>query len=172
MKKSIIRFCLLGVLSLFLSSSGVWTSLHAQQEEDKDATPALARHILGSWDIAIPNSPFRILRTYDSGGGVSDAYAFPPFTPTTGPLINSAGHGTWIRTGRNEITVIVKYFQLDPSKNASFQVLDSIGTVTEVVTMLDPDNYASRFTTKVTKPDGTPVLTNPGQTVATRIKFD
>ncbi len=170
MKKTTLSYSLLGALTLFLAGSGVWSNLHGQQ-----GNPGNEPSIVGSWDLVIPTSPFRILRTYDSGGGVVDAYAFPPFTPTQGPLINSTGHGTWVRTGPRTYKVLVKYFQLDPSKNAQFAVLDSIGTVAETVTM-GPDlgpvhasTYSSTFLTTVNKPDGSVVLQNPGGTTGVRI---
>jgi hypothetical protein len=165
MKKTIFSFSLLGMLGLFLASSGVWSSLHGEQENQNGGNA-----IVGSWDIVIPGTPFRILRTYDSGGGVVDAYAFPPFSFTPGPLINSPGHGTWVKTGPRQITVFVKYFQLDPSKNSTFQVLDSIGTVAEVVNLGGPDTYTSSFTTRVYKPDGSLLLTNAGTTAGSRIR--
>src|SRR6185436_473605 len=157
---------LLGVLGLCLGISGVQSSLRAQD----NSNPGNA--IVGSWDIVITGAPFRILRSYDSGGVVVDAYAFPPFTFTPGPLINSAGHGAWEKTGPNQITAFVKYFQLDPSKNSTFQILDSYGTVEEVITLQGSDNYTSSFTTKIFKADGTLLLTNAGHTQGKRIKIE
>lgn len=169
MKKTALSFSLIGILGLFVGV-GFWSSLHGE-EDLRDSRGRNSNAIVGSWDITIPGSPFRILRTYDEGGGVVDAYAFPPFTPTPGALINSTGHGVWVRTGPREITAYVKYFQLDPSQNAKFQVLDSIGSVTEFVTLDGRDHYTSTFTTKVVRPDGTPVLTNNGTTDGKRIKI-
>src|SRR5882724_11419140 len=101
-----------------------------------------ADHVLeGAWDIAItttPNPPFafpfRILRTV-TPTGVTDAYAFPPITPTVPkgiPLSNSSGHGSWGVLDTNLFTVTVKYFQLN---TALLNVLDSVGTVRENIRM-------------------------------------
>jgi hypothetical protein len=168
MKKTALSFSLFGILGLFVAA-GFWSSLRGE-EDLRESNSRNSNAIVGSWDITIPGSPFRILRTYHEGGGVVDAYAFPPFTPTPGPLINSSGHGVWVRSGR-QIKAYVKYFQLDPSQNAKFQVLDSIGSVTEVVTFDGRDHYTSTFTTKVVRPDGTPVLENIGTTDAKRIRI-
>ncbi len=162
-----MKFRIVATLGLGLVAVGLWSRLQADDDNREGS-----KGIVGSWDISITGTPFRILRTYDLSGGVIDAYAFPPFTPTTGPLINSGGHGTWVRTGRNQIKVIVKYFQLDPQKNATFQILDSVGSVEEVVTLDRPDEYGSAFTTNITRPNGTPVLTNSGRTVGKRIKIE
>lgn len=169
MKKTALSFSLLGILGLF-AAVGFWSSLHGEQDL-RDSSSRHSHPIVGSWDITIPGSPFRILRTYDAAGGVVDAYAFPPFTPTPGALINSSGHGVWVRSGPRQIKAYVKYFQLDPSQNAKFQVLDSIGSVTEVVTLDGRDHYTSTFTTSVVRPDGTPVLTNNGATDGKRIRI-
>ncbi len=132
----------------------------------------------GAWDIVItstPNPPFavpfRILRTV-SKGTVTDAYAFPPITPTTGALLmNSSGHGSVTRLGKADFQVVVKYFQLDPGN--FFGVLDTMGTVYERVTVSDDkDSYISDFTTAIQLPDGTTIATNHGSTRATRIKSD
>jgi len=169
MKKAALSLSLLGILSVFLAFLGVWPNLRGADQEDPEI---IGNSIVGSWDITITGSPFRILRTYNPGGGVVDAYAFPPFTFTTGPLINSAGHGTWVKTGPRQVKVLVKYFQLNPQKNATFQVLDSFGTVGEVVNLEGPDSYTSSFTTNIFRPDGTHVLTNAGHTQGTRIKVE
>ncbi len=129
--------------------------------------------IVGTWDITIPGTPFKILRTYNSNGTIVDAYAFPPFTFTPGPLINSAGHGVWERIGRGQYKAKVEYFQIDPTKNSTFQVLDSIGTVRELVTIDDSTGaYSSSFTTEVHDPSGNLLITNAAQTTGKAVKID
>ena len=134
--------------------------------------------IEGAWDVVItttPNppfaTPFRILRTV-SKKTVTDAYAFPPITPTTGALLmNSSGHGSVTKIGKSDFQVVVKYFQLNPAN--FFGVLDTVGTVIEHVTVSDDkDSYISDFTTAVQLPDGTTIATNSGSTTATRIRSD
>ncbi len=130
----------------------------------------------GSWDVTIntpPNfPPLKILRTVTSTG-VVDAYAFPPITFTPGALVNSAGHGTWKRIGNRTYSVTVKYFQLNPANNATFNVLDSIGTVRETVHVSKDGNaYTSEFATEIHGPDGTLMLQNAGTTTATRMEVE
>jgi hypothetical protein len=126
----------------------------------------------GTWDISIPGTPFRILRTI-TDSGVVDAYAFPPITFTPGPLVNSAGHGVWKHIGDRTYSVTVKYFQLNPANNASFNVLDSIGTVRETVHLSkDGKHYTSEFETDINLPNGTLLLQNKGTTTATRMEVE
>lgn len=128
----------------------------------------------GSWFITITGTPFSILRTYTkAGNGIVDAYAFPPITPTPGPLVNSAGHGSWKRTGTRRFTATVKYFQLNPALNGSFQTLDSVGTVRETIRLSkDGRSYTSEFSTEIALPNGMPIIQNAGATTATRIDAD
>jgi len=142
----------------------------------RDARAPEDRQLEGAWDITItttPNPPFavpfRILRTV-TAAGVSDAYAFPPITPTkpTGvPLINSSGHGDWGVLDHGYYSVTVKYFQLNPS---ALDVLDSVGTVRENIRMApDGNSYDSVFETTIVLANGTSI-TNQGRTHATRIQ--
>jgi hypothetical protein len=159
------------ITSLLVAGAGSRTSLLADSNHDNDKNT-----LKGSWDITItttPNPPFavpfRILRTV-TGTGVVDAYAFPPITPTAGALINSSGHGSWKKVdGHRHFTVVVKYFQLNPA--TPLAVLDSIGTVTENITMsADGNSYSSFFLTEIALPDGTVIIQNSGSTTATRIQ--
>jgi len=125
----------------------------------------------GSWMITITGTPFKILRTY-TDSAVVDAYAFPPITPTTGPLINGSGHGAWKKIGPRTFSVTVKYFQLNPQLNSTFQILDSIGTVRETVVLSkDGQSYTSVFQT-VVELSGGGVIPNAGATTATRINVE
>jgi hypothetical protein len=163
------RFVRVALVAALVAAAGTWTMLRA--DSDDHGADALK----GSWDITItttPNPPFavpfRILRTV-SEDGVVDAYAFPSITPTQGALVNSSGHGSWKRAGRRQFTVIVKYFQLNPSNPLA--VLDSIGTVRENITMsADGNSYKSFFWTDIALPDGTVIIQNSGETTAKRIK--
>ena len=82
---------------------------------------------------------------------VEDAYSFPSLIsiPTKmlvlidaypwflkvphEPLINSGGHGSWIKTGPRQFTATVQYYQLDPNPSLNEQApnpnLDSNGKV-------------------------------------------
>lgn len=151
---------------------GVVSQLHGQQNDRNEP------QLQGSWDVTItttPNPPFaipfRILRTVGADG-VVDAYSFPAITPTSGPLINSAGHGSWKKTGPREYSVTVEYFQLNPSA-AGYDKLDSIGKVRETI-KVSPDgkSYSSVFKTDIYLPDGTLVFTNPGETEGRRIQVE
>ena len=134
---------------------------------DQDDGPKIE----GSWMITITGTPFKILRTY-TDGAVVDAYAFPPITPTTGPLINGSGHGAWKKIGPRTFSVTVKYFQLNPQLNSTFQILDSIGTVRETVVLSkDGQSYTSVFQT-VVELSGGGVIPNAGATTATRINVE
>ena len=167
MKRFVQSIALTGCLVAILASP---VSLRADSDDHA------GNSLKGSWDITItttPNPPFavpfRILRTVSSEG-VVDAYAFPPITPTVGALINSSGHGSWKKAhGRRAYTVIVKYFQLDPSN--FFAVLNSVGTVREEITLApDGNSYTSVFQTDIALPDGTVIIQNSGATTATRIQ--
>ncbi len=134
---------------------------------DHDDSPKLE----GSWMITITGTPFKILRTF-TDGGVVDAYAFPPITPTPGPLINSGGHGNWKKIGPRTFAVTVKYFQLNPQLNSTFQILDSLGTVRETVVLSkDGQSYTSVFQT-VVELSGGGIIPNAGATTATRINVE
>ena len=144
--------------------------------EERDARAPEDRLLEGAWDITItttPNPPFavpfRILRTVTSAG-VTDAYAFPPITPTkptTAPLINTSGHGDWGVLSHGYYTVTVKYMQLNP---ALLDVLDSVGEVRENIRMApDGNSYTSVFETTITLANGA-TITNQGRTQATRIR--
>jgi len=123
----------------------------------------------GSWTITIVNTPFKILRTI-TPGGVVDAYAFPPITPTSGPLVNSGGHGNWKKIGPRTYAVSVIYFQLNPPLNPTFQILDTVGKVNETIELSnDANSYTSVFETEISLPNGTPIIHNAGETVAQRI---
>ena len=103
---------------------------------------------------------------------VVDAYAFPPITPTPGPLINSGGHGNWKKIGPRTFAVTVKYFQLNPQLNSTFQILDSLGTVRETVVLSkDGQSYTSVFQT-VVELSGGGIIPNAGATTATRINVE
>jgi hypothetical protein len=133
----------------------------AQSEEGKK--------LEGSWTITIENTPFRILRTI-TPGGVIDAYAFPPITPTSGPLITSSGHGDWKKIGPRTYAVTVIYFQLNPPLNATFQILDTVGKLNETIELsADGQTYTSVFETEISLPNGTPIIHNAGTTAAQRI---
>jgi len=122
----------------------------------------------GSWDIIITGSPYRILRSV-SPVGVVDAYAFPAFTTTVGSIVAGPGHGTWVKLSTGVYAAAVDYFQIDIKTG----LLDSIGRVTEVITMgSDGNSYTSTFKTQVYSPAGALLLTNPGATSATRISVD
>lgn len=128
--------------------------------------------IEGSWLITITGTPFKILRTI-TPGGVVDAYAFPPITPTVGPLINSGGHGNWKKIGPRTYAVTIKYFQLNPQLNATFEILDTLGTVRETIQVSkDGQTYKSVFDTVIELPNGIPIIHTGGETVANRIKVE
>ena len=79
----------------------------------------------------------------------------------------------WRRTARRQYKAEVEYFQLDPSRNSTFQVLDSIGTIRDVLTIDDLSGaYSNSFTSEVRRPDGTMMLTNAGQTTAKGVTID
>jgi hypothetical protein len=154
----------LGLIAAALLVIG--TAVPQSQAQDNSK----ARAIEGTWDIVIVGSPFRILRTYGREGGIVDAYAFPPFTATPGPLINSPGHGAWVKhKGGREFGALVKYFQINPA--AGFGLLDSFGIVKETITLsADGDSYTSDFSTDIFLPNGlVPIIHNAGKTQAVRI---
>jgi len=165
------------VAILSFQDNAVHAADAAQPEESWRAAAAArnrARGLEGAWDIAItlPDgsaTPFRILRTV-TPTGIVDSYGFPPFTNTPG-VVNSGGHGDWLRTSNTIYVATVKYLQLKYLAAPGFgQVIDSIGTVRETIKISDDGNsYVSEFATTITLPDGTVVLSNPGKTVAKRI---
>ena len=167
----------LGLLFLLTLLTLSWSNLQAQDRSS----------VVGSWNISITGTPFGILRTYGEGGVVVDAYSFPPLVgsengdganpsqcvPTSEPLTNSGGHGEWVEIEPRLYAVTVKYFQLDPTLNASAQILNSIGTVREIVEVSEDYNtYTSRFDTDITLLDGTLGCVNSGATAAERIKIE
>jgi hypothetical protein len=136
------------------------------------AAPGEHGKLEGSWNISITGTPFRILRTV-TDGGVVDAYAFPPFSPTAGALVNSGGHGNWKKTGPQTYAVTVVYFQLNPALNSTFNILDTVGKVVETIHVSkDGQTYTSVFSTSISFPDGTPFITNAGATSAQRITVE
>lgn len=136
-----------------------------------------AHTLEGSWDIVItttPNPPFqipfRILRTV-TRVGVVDAYAFPSITPTPGALINSGGHGSWMKIGPRLYSATVEYFQLNPS--APLDKLDTVGKVRENIEISkDGNSYISTFETTISLPDGTEIIHNAGRTEGKRITVE
>lgn len=172
-----------GLLIVLVLLSGFGSNLRGEdngRHDDKNERRLVG--VVGSWDITITGTPFRILRTYDKGGGVVDAYSFPPLVgiagqdaciPTSEPLINSGGHGEWIRTGHRQFAVTVQYYQLDPSLNKQAQTLNSIGKVREIIEIgKEFDTYTSTFETEITDPNGSLLCTNSGTTEAKRIKIE
>ena len=164
------------LVGALIATAGSATQLRAGWDDDHDR-----KGLEGAWDITItttPNPPFavpfRILRTV-TADGISDGYAFPPIRVSNGSLdftpgyINSSGHGTWKRIGPRQFAVIVKYFQLNPAH--FFGVLDSIGTVTETITISkDGNSYTGNFSTVIQDPHGTVTAINGGTGTATRIQ--
>jgi hypothetical protein len=159
---------------------GFWSNLPGEDKGRHDDKSE--GHLVGSWDITIVGTPFQILRTFAQGGGVVDAYSFPPLIgiagqdaciPTHEPLINSGGHGEWIRTGRKQFAVTVQYYQLDPRLNIQAQNLNSIATVRETIDVgMKFDTYTSTFETEISLPDGTLICTNSGTTEGKRITVE
>jgi hypothetical protein len=155
---------LASVLALILASTDLPSGLKAAQGEHGK--------LEGSWNISITGTPFRILRTVTEGG-VVDAYAFPPFSPTAGALVNSGGHGNWNKIGPQTYAVTVLYFQLNPALNPTFNILDTVGKVVETIHVSkDGQTYTSVFSTNISFPDGTPFITNSGATSAQRITVE
>jgi hypothetical protein len=161
--RGLVRLAGLAIVAALIASSSDWSSaVTAAQDEG-------GGKLEGSWNIAISGTPFRILRTV-ADGGVVDAYAFPPFSPTPGALVNSGGHGNWKKIGPQTYAVTVHYFQLNPALNPTFNILDTVGKVVETIRVSkDGQSYTSVFTTNISFPDGTPFITNPGATSAQRI---
>ena len=164
--KGLVRLvALASVLGLMLISSELPVASKAAQGEQD------AGKLEGSWNIVITGTPFRILRTITEGG-VVDAYAFPPITPTAGALVNSGGHGNWKKIGPRTYAVTVLYFQLNPALNPTFNILDSIGKVDETIEVSqDGQTYTSVFSTLITFPNGG-TITNGGTTSAQRINVE
>jgi hypothetical protein len=161
--RGLVRLAVLAiVVGLITSSTDLPSALKAAQGDG-------AGKLEGSWNITITGTPFRILRTV-ADGGVVDAYAFPPFSPTAGALVNSGGHGNWTKIGPQTYAVTVHYFQLNPALNSSFNILDTVGKVVETIQVSqDGQTYTSVFSTNISFPDGTPFITNSGATSAQRI---
>ena len=172
LKRTATTILILTAFAGLVAIGGIGSQVRGQQTDGR-VTPQLQ----GSWDVTItttPNPPFqipfRILRTVGSVG-VVDAYAFPSITPTAGPLINSAGHGSWSRIGPREFSVTVQYFQLNPS--APLDKLDSVGKVRENIRLSsDGNSYSSVFQTEIFLPDGTLIIQNSGRTEARRIQVE
>jgi hypothetical protein len=162
---------ILGLAICLVVVGGIGSQLHGQQNDRNEP------QLQGSWDVTItttPNPPFaipfRILRTVGADG-VVDAYAFPAITPTDGPLINSAGHGSWKKIGPREFSVTVQYFQLNPA--APVDKLDSIGKVRETIKLsADGKTYTSDFQTAIYLPNGSVAITNSGKTAGRRIQVE
>jgi len=161
--KGLVRLAVLTmVVGLIIAATDLPSALKAAQGDD-------GGKLEGSWNITITGTPFRILRTVTEGG-VVDGYAFPPFSPTAGALVNSGGHGNWKKIGPQKYAVTVHYFQLNPALNSTFNILDTVGKVVETIEVSkDGQTYTSVFSTNISFPDGTPFLTNPGATSAQRI---
>ncbi len=150
------------ILGILVVAGGVWSPVRGDQYDNS---------LEGSWEISISNTPFRILRTVGTVG-VVDAYDFPPITPTQGALINSAGHGTWTKTGPRQYSATVEYFQLNPSAEFDKQ-LDTVGKVRENIQVSkDGKSYVSVFETTIYLPNGAPIIHNTGRTTATRMEVE
>jgi hypothetical protein len=157
---------LASAVGLILASTDLLSGLKAAQGEHGSGK------LEGSWNISITGTPFRILRTV-TDGGVVDAYAFPPFSPTAGALVNSGGHGNWKKIGPQTYAVTVLYFQLNPALNPTFNILDTVGKVVETIQVSkDGQTYTSVFSTTISFPDGTLFIVNSGATSAQRITVE
>lgn len=160
----------IAILSLsvcLVAFGGIWSQVRGDD----------SRTLEGSWEIVItttPNPPFkipfRILRTV-THVGVVDAYAFPSITPTPGALINSGGHGSWMKIGPRLYSATVEYFQLNPS--APLDKLDTVGKVRENIEISrDGNSYVSIFETTIFLPNGTQIIQNSGRTEGKRITVE
>jgi hypothetical protein len=161
MWKKLASICLVGAL---VALAGSFAPVRAAGNGEKG--------LQGAWDAVIDNSPFRILRSVSSES-LTDAYAFPPFSPTPPgpiPFTNSSGHGAWEKTGPREYKVTVKYLQLNTA--AGFFVFDTYGVVRETITVSkDGNSYTSVFDTEIFWPNNTSTgIVNHGTTTATRIQ--
>ncbi len=92
----------LPILVLFMITAGLWSITSGADEGEQ--------RLDGSWSVSViatspPLEPFSSLMTFTRSGGVVESRRlYLPDSPF-GPLLETPGHGEWVRTGSREFTI-------------------------------------------------------------------
>ena len=132
----------------------------------------------GSWfgtatATAVPLPPLQTLLTFTSDGNVVEAHR--PFLPGSlsplGPLLLTAGHGAWVRTGRREFAVTTMLIYEGTSDNATYAGQVALIEKVRFKITLDPqrDSLSGTLVDELRDPAGNLVFSGPGTFAATRI---
>lgn len=131
----------------------------------------------GSWSgtataLIPPGLPqIRDLITFTRDGNVIESRsAFVPVTPL-GPLLATAGHGEWVRTGWRDYDVkFVFLLQRPPASNGAFVGTDTIRM--RLTLDMSGDTLTGTITSELRNANGAVVFTANGTYNATRIRVE
>jgi hypothetical protein len=139
------------------------------------------QHLDGSWAITITAveppglPPFKGLITFTLNGEVLESRRpYVPFTPF-GPVLESSGHGAWVRTGRREFAVAFQFLVQAAPNNPTFVNGEELGTDNirmQLVRDRSGESLAGTFVSEAKDADGNVVFTAHGTITGTRMRAE
>jgi hypothetical protein len=167
MKKSPRRVFLLAVLVAALSGAV------AQADE---------RHVLeGSWTMEVTVTdppgfpPLKSLLTFTAGGEVLESRRpYFPFTPF-GPVLETGGHGAWVKTGRRQFGVDFRFLLQAAPNNAAFPNGEDLGTDRirlQIERSRDGESFTGIFMSEARDADGNVVFQARGSVSGSRLRVE
>jgi hypothetical protein len=157
-----------GAIALALAS---WDAPRAQADEGEGG-------FVGSWmgtatATGVPLPPLLTMLTFTGDGNVIEAHRpfLPPAISPVGPLLVTAGHGAWARTGDHQFAVTIALLYEGTADNPTFSGQVALLEKVRFKIAYDPqsDTLSGNLVDELRDPGGNLVFSGPGTFTATRI---
>jgi hypothetical protein len=144
---------------------------HAQPDDGE-------RGFVGSWlgtatATTVPLPPLTTMLTFTRDGNVIEAHRpyLPPSISPLGPLLLTAGHGAWVRTGDHHFAVTIILFYEGAPDNPTLAGQEALVEKVRFKIAFDPrgDSLTGNLVDELRDPAGNLVFSGPGTFSATRI---
>ena len=131
----------------------------------------------GSWSVTVtatspPLAPFSSLMTFTRGGGVVESRRlYLPDSPF-GPLLETPGHGEWVRTGSREFTIGFTFLLQGAPDNlgAAGDLLGTDNIMMRIKLAASGETFNGEFRSEIRDLDDNLVFVAEGDVDASRIR--
>jgi hypothetical protein len=160
-------------LVMLLCTLMIWASPGLAGAESQGLDGAWAMTVIATSPPGLP--PLNSLITFTGSGEVIESRrGYLPFSPF-GPVLETAGHGVWDRTGHGEIAATFTFLVQAAPNNPVFVAGESLGTDKirlRLTLSHSGDSFSGAFVSQARDANGNVVFSAAGTVTGTRLPLE